>query len=201
MLWSPRKTGISALGLCRRIHKDPRLNSNRGQWADVRMGQFCVRKKLSIAVNLACFRLQDSGENRSKKVRKTAWELRSSPPEEREWPFSLTHVSAALVLLSLLVRFFRSTTLTESLAQATTRDKGTILTIMINVFCTLLAKLLSRNHVWKSFINDFLRVPFHHASALQLTVDVLLHVLIIGRLSRRQWLLNTKQGHPTTVSS
>ena len=77
---------------------------------------------------------------------------------------------------------------------ATTRDKGTILTIVITVFCTLFAKLLSRNHVWKSFINDFLRVLFHHASALQLAVDVLLHVPIIGRLSRSQWLLNTKRG-------
>ena len=33
--------------------------------------------------------------------------------------FSLTHVFAAPVLLSLLVRFFRSSTLTESLAQPT----------------------------------------------------------------------------------
>ena len=33
--------------------------------------------------------------------------------------FSLTHVFASPVLLSLLVRFFRSSTLTESLAQPT----------------------------------------------------------------------------------
>ena len=42
--------------------------------------------------------------------------------------FSLTHVFAAPVLLSLLVRFFRSSTLTESLAQATVNlnQKSTI---------------------------------------------------------------------------
>ena len=71
---------------------------NRRQW-----GQFCVRKKLSIAVNLACFRLQDSGENRSKKVCKTAWELRSSPPEERD---SDLFRSLTFPLLSSLSCFF-----------------------------------------------------------------------------------------------
>ena len=37
-----RKTGIFCLGPSRRVHKDPRLNSNRGHWV-----KFCVRKKLS----------------------------------------------------------------------------------------------------------------------------------------------------------
>ena len=41
-----RKTGIFGPGPYRRVHKDPRLNSNRGHWV-----KFCVRKN-SPGVNL-----------------------------------------------------------------------------------------------------------------------------------------------------
>ena len=63
--------------------------------------------------NLACSRLQDSGESGSKKkVRKPAWGL----GREREFPPAVFRSLA----FSLLARFFRSSTLTESLAQAKT---------------------------------------------------------------------------------
>lgn len=83
-----------------------------------------------MSQHLACSRLQDSGKKDRKRLLKTAWGLgKENEVDQNQTPktnFSLPAVFRSLAfrccaLFSLLVRFLRSSTLTNSLAQATER--------------------------------------------------------------------------------
>ena len=106
--------------------------------------------------SLACSRLQDNGENWSQKSAKNR--VRAG---EREWHlpsrrFSLTHVFAALVLLSLLIRFFRSCTMTESLAQARFSFDRVYVDHRLNMLCANTGRQDSCERIFKKYTHDSL---------------------------------------------
>ena len=80
---------------------------------------------------------------------------------EREWHlpsrrFSLTHVFAALVLLSLLIRFLRSSTLTESLAQARFSFDRVYVDHWLNMLCANTGRQDACGRIFEKYTHDSL---------------------------------------------
>ena len=81
-------------------------------------------------------------------------------PGEREWHllpsrrFSLTHVFAALVFLSLLIRFLRSSTLTESLAHARFSFDRVYVDYRLNMLCANTGRQDSCERIFKKYTYD-----------------------------------------------